>query len=178
MPPILTPDGRRTAAFPQQPSLESEMAENQNAGTKIPAEIAALSFEEALAQLQDLVKKLERGDNKLDEAIGSYERGAVQHQIGADPLAAAHGGIAHRLDHAGFAAGHRRDQLIQHPVGRARGLVQRSFDLHLFSSCLLVRIHRLRADRSIGAENDLLDLHLRFAQLGLAMLLQQRTAFV
>ena len=53
------------------------MAENQNAGTKIPAEIAALSFEEALAQLQDLVKKLERGDNKLDEAISSYERGAL-----------------------------------------------------------------------------------------------------
>ena len=56
------------------------MAENQNAGTKIPAEIAALSFEEALAQLQDLVKKLERGDNKLDEAIGSYERGALLKQ--------------------------------------------------------------------------------------------------
>ena len=56
------------------------MAENQNAGSKIPAEIAALSFEEALAQLQDLVKKLERGDNKLDEAISSYERGALLKQ--------------------------------------------------------------------------------------------------
>ena len=56
------------------------MAENQDAGGKIPAEIAALSFEEALAQLQDLVKKLERGDNKLDEAISSYERGALLKQ--------------------------------------------------------------------------------------------------
>jgi exodeoxyribonuclease VII small subunit len=80
MPPILTPDGPAWCCFPQQPSLESEMAENQNAGTKIPAEIEALSFEEALAQLQDLVKKLERGDNKLDEAIISYERGALLKQ--------------------------------------------------------------------------------------------------
>jgi len=53
------------------------MADAQNAGTTIPAEIAALSFEEALAELQELVKRLERGDNKLDDAIRSYERGAL-----------------------------------------------------------------------------------------------------
>jgi exodeoxyribonuclease VII small subunit len=81
MPPILEkPGGPAPVLLPQQPSLEIEMAENQNAGTNIPAEIAALSFEEALAQLQDLVKKLERGDNKLDEAISSYERGALLKQ--------------------------------------------------------------------------------------------------
>jgi exodeoxyribonuclease VII small subunit len=74
------PERRHAAALTQQPSLEFEMAENQNAGSRIPAEIAALSFEEALAQLQDLVKKLERGDNKLDEAISSYERGALLKQ--------------------------------------------------------------------------------------------------
>ena len=79
MPPILTPDGRR-ALLRAAPSLEIVMAENQDAGGKIPAEIAALSFEEALAQLQDLVKKLERGDNKLDDAISSYERGALLKQ--------------------------------------------------------------------------------------------------
>ncbi|WP_395017982.1 exodeoxyribonuclease VII small subunit [Dongia sp.] len=56
------------------------MAENQDAGGKIPAEIAALSFEDALAQLQKLVKELERGDNKLDDAISSYERGALLKQ--------------------------------------------------------------------------------------------------
>jgi len=53
------------------------MADKQNAGATIPAEIAALSFEEALAELQELVKRLERGDNKLDDAIRSYERGAL-----------------------------------------------------------------------------------------------------
>ena len=34
-----------------------------------------MSFEEALAELQSLVKSLEKGDSKLDEAINSYQRG-------------------------------------------------------------------------------------------------------
>jgi exodeoxyribonuclease VII small subunit len=45
------------------------------AETKIPADIASMSFEEALAELQSLVKSLEKGDSKLDEAINSYQRG-------------------------------------------------------------------------------------------------------
>jgi exodeoxyribonuclease VII small subunit len=53
------------------------MADSKDAGGKIPAEIAALSFEEALAELQELVKRLERGDAKLEDAIKSYERGAL-----------------------------------------------------------------------------------------------------
>ena len=53
------------------------MAQDQAAGAGVPADIAALSFEEALAELQELVKRLERGDNKLEEAIKAYERGAA-----------------------------------------------------------------------------------------------------
>jgi len=53
------------------------MADSKEAGGKIPAEIAVLSFEEALAELQELVKRLERGDSKLEDAIKSYERGAL-----------------------------------------------------------------------------------------------------
>lgn len=53
------------------------MAQDQATGTAVPADIAALSFEEALAELQELVKRLERGDNKLEEAIKAYERGAA-----------------------------------------------------------------------------------------------------
>ena len=53
------------------------MAQDQATGTSVPADIAALSFEEALAELQELVKRLERGDNRLEEAIKSYERGAA-----------------------------------------------------------------------------------------------------
>jgi exodeoxyribonuclease VII small subunit len=53
------------------------MAESKDADTRMPADIAGLGFEEALAELQDLVKRLERGDNKLEDAIRSYERGAL-----------------------------------------------------------------------------------------------------
>lgn len=45
------------------------------AETNIPADVAKLSFEEALAELQALVKSLEKGDSRLDDAINSYQRG-------------------------------------------------------------------------------------------------------
>jgi exodeoxyribonuclease VII small subunit len=41
----------------------------------VPAEIAKMSFEEALEELQGLVKTLEKGESKLEEAIQAYERG-------------------------------------------------------------------------------------------------------
>jgi exodeoxyribonuclease VII small subunit len=40
-------------------------------------DIAKLSFEEALAELEKIVRQLETGNGKLDEAIASYERGAL-----------------------------------------------------------------------------------------------------
>jgi exodeoxyribonuclease VII small subunit len=42
----------------------------------LPAEIAAMSFEDALAELEGIVRRLESGQVKLDDAIQSYERGA------------------------------------------------------------------------------------------------------
>jgi exodeoxyribonuclease VII small subunit len=42
---------------------------------KIPPDIAKMSFEDALAELQKLVKSLEKGDSKLDDAISAYKRG-------------------------------------------------------------------------------------------------------
>ena len=48
------------------------MAENE-----IPKEIADLSFEDALQALEEIVKGLESGDVKLDQAIENYERGAA-----------------------------------------------------------------------------------------------------
>jgi exodeoxyribonuclease VII small subunit len=41
-----------------------------------PADIAAMSFEDALAELEGIVRRLESGQVKLDDAIQSYERGA------------------------------------------------------------------------------------------------------
>jgi exodeoxyribonuclease VII small subunit len=44
---------------------------------EIPADIAKMSFEDALAQLEDIVRNLEGGDSALDDAIAAYERGAA-----------------------------------------------------------------------------------------------------
>jgi exodeoxyribonuclease VII small subunit len=50
------------------------MAEQKQAAAK---DIAALSFEDALRELEGIVQQLERGQIKLDEAIAAYERGAA-----------------------------------------------------------------------------------------------------
>ena len=42
----------------------------------VPPDIAAMNFEDALAELEQIVRRLEGGQVKLDEAILSYERGA------------------------------------------------------------------------------------------------------
>lgn len=44
---------------------------------ELPTDIAALSFEDALAELDRIVRQLEDGRGKLDEAIVAYERGAL-----------------------------------------------------------------------------------------------------
>ena len=38
--------------------------------------VANLSFEDALAELEKIVRGLEGGQQKLEDAIGAYERGA------------------------------------------------------------------------------------------------------
>lgn len=43
----------------------------------LPADIAALSFEDALAELERIVRQLEEGKAKLDDAIRHYERGTL-----------------------------------------------------------------------------------------------------
>ena len=42
-----------------------------------PTDIAALSFEEALAELEKIVQRLEAGDVPLEDSIRIYERGAA-----------------------------------------------------------------------------------------------------
>lgn len=41
----------------------------------LPADIAALTFEDALAELERIVRQLEEGKGRLDEAIEAYTRG-------------------------------------------------------------------------------------------------------
>lgn len=41
------------------------------------SDLAALSFEAAMAELEDVVRKLESGTVELEESIALYERGAA-----------------------------------------------------------------------------------------------------
>ena len=41
----------------------------------VPADVASMSFEDALAELEQIVRRLEAGQVRLDDAILSYERG-------------------------------------------------------------------------------------------------------
>jgi len=47
------------------------------ADTGLPPDIAAMSFEDALKELEQIVKRLEGGTGKLDDAIQSYELGTL-----------------------------------------------------------------------------------------------------
>lgn len=42
-----------------------------------PNDVAGLSFEAALAELESIVKALEGGQQKLSDAIAAYERGSA-----------------------------------------------------------------------------------------------------
>ena len=56
---------------------------------KIPDDIAALSFEEALAALEEIVAKLESGDVGLEDSIVIYTRGSVLRRHCEDKLKSA-----------------------------------------------------------------------------------------
>lgn len=45
-----------------------------------PSELAKLSFEDALKELEDIVRRLEASNVKLDDALAAYERGALLKQ--------------------------------------------------------------------------------------------------
>lgn len=47
------------------------------AQAKPPMDIATMSFEDALRELEQIVQKLEAGDVPLDDSIRIYERGAA-----------------------------------------------------------------------------------------------------
>ena len=49
----------------------------KSAKPKIPSDIAKLSFEDALAELESIVQKLEGGNAALEESIDIYERGTL-----------------------------------------------------------------------------------------------------
>ena len=70
------------------------------------ADVAALTFEKALAELESIVAKLERGDVALEESIAAYERGEALKAHCGRLLAAAEARVEKiRIGQDGQAAG-------------------------------------------------------------------------
>jgi exodeoxyribonuclease VII small subunit len=57
-------------------------------------DVSKMSFEEALAELEKIVRGLEGGQLKLEDAISAYERGAVLRKHCEDKLAEAETRVA------------------------------------------------------------------------------------
>lgn len=69
-------------------------------------DITALSFEKAVAELESIVNRLERGDVALDESIAIYERGEALKKHCETLLSAAENRIEKiRLDRGGKPQG-------------------------------------------------------------------------
>jgi exodeoxyribonuclease VII small subunit len=69
-------------------------------------DIAKLSFEKALAELEQIVQKLERGDVPLEESVTIYERGEVLKRRCEELLRAAEARVEKiTLDAAGKPSG-------------------------------------------------------------------------
>ena len=58
-------------------SLAPTLAPTSPPGPAASADVSALSFEEALAELEKIVRGLESGQQKLEEAITAFERGSA-----------------------------------------------------------------------------------------------------
>ncbi len=52
------------------------MTEPLNPLPPLPADIAAMTYEQAMGELETIVRQLESGQGQLDQAIAAYERGS------------------------------------------------------------------------------------------------------
>jgi exodeoxyribonuclease VII small subunit len=57
------------------PARSASAGEAEAASERLPSEIALMTFEQALAELEKIVQDLERGQLDLEAAITAYERG-------------------------------------------------------------------------------------------------------
>lgn len=84
------------------------MAQTPQAPTPpAPADVAGLSFEAALAELEGIVKALEGGQQKLSEAIAAYQRGSALRRHCEGKLAEAEASVQAIVAADGRAAGLR-----------------------------------------------------------------------
>ena len=64
-----------TSNWHSLPAQAAAQDQAEPASAEVPSDVAAMSFEQALAELEKIVQDLERGQLDLDAAITAYERG-------------------------------------------------------------------------------------------------------
>ena len=90
----------------------SEPKTTPETAAEIPEDIAAMSFEEAMAELETIIDTLDGGEVPLEESITIYERGAAlqrhcedklrQAEMRVQKIVARAGGTAERAEPASF----------------------------------------------------------------------------
>jgi exodeoxyribonuclease VII small subunit len=65
-----------------------------------PPDVTGMSFEDALTELEQIVRGLESGQQKLEDAINAYERGAALRRHCEAKLAEAEARVAAIVQHA------------------------------------------------------------------------------
>ncbi|WP_439599008.1 exodeoxyribonuclease VII small subunit [Falsiroseomonas sp.] len=71
--------------------------------------VASLSFEDALTELEGIVKDLESGKGRLEEAVAAYERGAALRRHCEAKLAEAEAKVQAIVESSPGTAGSLRD---------------------------------------------------------------------
>ena len=84
-----------------------------DAAAEIPKEILALSFEEAMNALEEIVGKLESGEVGLEDSIDMYTRGTLLKRHCEEKLR---------------AASEKVERLVVGPAGEASGVAQAETD--------------------------------------------------
>ncbi len=94
------PDGKR-------PEPAAASGAGQALGPAMALDAGQMSFEDALAELEQIVRGLEGGQQKLEDAIAAYERGAALRRHCEAKLAEAEARVAAIVEHADGTLGTR-----------------------------------------------------------------------
>lgn len=84
------------------------MPEGKRSDPAGPVDVSQMSFEDALAELEQIVRGLESGQQRLEDAIGAYERGAALRRHCEAKLAEAEARVAAIVEHADGTLGTRK----------------------------------------------------------------------
>ena len=99
--------GREPGQASPPPPGVGKAAPGQGPGPSKASDVGQMSFEDALAELEQIVRGLEGGQQKLEDAIAAYERGAALRQHCEAKLAEAEARVAAIVEHADGSLGTR-----------------------------------------------------------------------